>query len=103
MNEHMLDEDRYVYVLSDPRTGEARYVGETHNPARRHAQHANGTATMRTWAWSRELRVKGLRPLMRVVETCRSRMESRAAEREWIRGLSASGAHLLNRRMATSS
>ena len=93
----------YVYILRDPRTSVAVYVGETTNPTRRLDQHVNGIAARSTKKWILELRAKGLLPVMHVVQTvtdARGRKwlqrASRWAEGEWIRGLSEAGAPLLN-------
>jgi hypothetical protein len=58
---------RYLYVLSDPRSGD-RYVGETANPPRRLYQHSIGIGCNQTRDWCLELRAAGLEPTMRVVQ-----------------------------------
>jgi hypothetical protein len=85
-----------VYVLRDPRTGEARYVGETYDRKYRYKYHV-GATTIATRDWVLELRRLGLVPTMHVVQQyLPTRSSSLAAEREWIRGLLKAGANLLN-------
>jgi hypothetical protein len=85
----------YVYLLRDPRTGEARYVGETKDPKYR-LQHHIGGQTVATRDWILELRCLCLVPKMQVVQKLATRALSLSAEREIISGLLKAGAHLLN-------
>lgn len=93
---------RYVYTLTDPRTSEVRYVGETDNPARRLSQHAAANTGGATWAWCRELRALDLSPRMRIAEVVEAnddatiRRTTRLAERKWLAHFSQRGARLVN-------
>jgi hypothetical protein len=90
-----------IYTLSDPRDVRlVRYVGQTANPSRRHAQHV---AAARLWmpdaipwwikrpelrplyVWIRALhRDEGRLPVMIVAASCPRAVDARALERETI-------------------
>lgn len=61
----------YVYALTDPRDGAARYIGRTCDPKRRLTQHCapERLAQSPKADWIRELRGLGLRPRLRILET----------------------------------
>jgi hypothetical protein len=85
----------HVYILRDPRNGEARYVGMTDNPHRRFRDHAAGLA-VNTLNWVSELRRVGLKPQMQKVLSSKSRDEVLGEEAQLIHGMLAAGARLLN-------
>lgn len=60
-----------IYTLSDPRTGEVRYVGQTHRPLKfRYWAHVNPRPQDRTHNanWIKHLRKDGLRPIIELIE-----------------------------------
>lgn len=58
----------YVYTLSDPRTGEIRYVGLTLNPAKRKYGHTHGNSSASSGAWIEMLLAIGLEPVFEVAQ-----------------------------------
>lgn len=91
----------YIYTLSDPRTGQVRYVGKTFDLRGRLYQHLHdvvrGVNTKKT-AWIKSLLKLGFKPLIESVETypdsCVSDWEE--AERFWIETFSFYGFKLVN-------
>jgi hypothetical protein len=88
-----------IYTLSDPDTGQVRYVGRSRNARRRlydHVAKARSTGrTARVYCWIRSLLARGVLPMVEVVEVCPA---DQWAERErfWITSLRASGVDLTN-------
>lgn len=85
-----------IYALSDPRDFSVRYVGRTVNLRARLAGHQHPDShydPSARFAWIKELRALGLKPVPMLLEECRS---EDAAEREalWIERFS--GPKLLN-------
>jgi hypothetical protein len=59
----------YIYSLTDPRTGEVRYIGQSIRPRERLTNHFHDRCrTYRTY-WLRELRTLGIKPTLAVLET----------------------------------
>ncbi len=87
----------FIYTLSDPRTGEVRYVGKTFNPTHRLAVHVayGGRKHTRSSRWIGGLRKLGARPVMAIVESGQGDAHE-AAERSWIAALRALGVRLTN-------
>jgi predicted GIY-YIG superfamily endonuclease len=84
----------HIYILRDPRNGEARYVGRTSRLSARRWEHLASGAS---GPWVSELIRDGLKPKMHVVQTLHSAREADEAEREWICGMRVAGARLFNR------
>lgn len=87
----------YVYTLSDPETGEVKYVGATENPKRRFSQH---TARVKVRAraldaWLTSLFDKNLLPEMKIIEVV-GFYRAWQAERKWINRYREMGAELTN-------
>jgi hypothetical protein len=88
--------EHFIYLLRDPRTGEARYVGHTVSPTNRLMGHMNGTLKCLR-AWFEELSCIRLKPLLHVVQRdLNSLWNAQKAEYEWYLGLKEAGAPLLN-------
>jgi hypothetical protein len=88
-----------IYRLSDPTSGETRYVGKTDFPAKRLRQHlfdaAHGKKTHLS-AWVRQLLLNDFAPEMHVVETLDDDDDWEQAERDWISLFRESGCDLTN-------
>lgn len=88
-----------IYVLCDPRTAEVRYVGKSVNPQLRLGNHIKEAKKAghknRKNAWIASLLSAGVRPELRVIETC---VVDNWKEREcfWIGKYRKSEARLLN-------
>jgi hypothetical protein len=78
---------RHIYVLKDPRTGEAKYVGATINAERRLRSHLSDAVNKQEQpekaAWINELLKSGLLPVMEVIETAPAATWGER-ERHWI-------------------
>jgi len=85
-----------IYVLVDPRTGEIRYVGQTHKTLEiRLIGHLNGHGSNHRVAWIRSLKKVGLIPIIRLVQ-CLPLDILGQAECYWIKFLRDSGCALTN-------
>lgn len=84
-----------VYALTDPSTGEVRYIGKANCPAARLATHLreSGRLDRPVHRWIRKLRAAGAMPSMVVLEEA---ADWREAERRLIAQYRAAGARLLN-------
>lgn len=58
----------FIYCLSDPRTGEIRYVGKTCDPSHRLQNHIDARDRVRSAAWVKSLRSEGVKPTMEILE-----------------------------------
>lgn len=59
--------DKFIYLLSDPRTGLVRWVGATNNPKQRFNEHLCKTDNVEKAAWVNELKSLGFKPAMEVL------------------------------------
>jgi len=86
----------FLYTLSDPRTGEIRYLGKSDHPFKRLTIHRLDLRTQTHKVnWIRSLREAGLTPLMEILdEVPESQWEF--WEREYIRVFRATGVRLTN-------
>ena len=85
----------FIYELSDPRTGEIRYVGKTDNLRRRLACHIADQDKCRKTSWIKGLKALGLNPKIGVLEL--SDKESwQEDEKFWIAYLKFLGFRLTN-------
>ncbi len=86
-----------VYALSDPRTGQVRYVGFTGiPPARRLRYHIKEKKKTRKRNWITSLRAAGHRPAIELLESFEERARALEAEAEWISMLRHVGCDLVN-------
>ena len=93
-----------IYALSDPRTGDVRYVGKTEWEGNRRFNHhmyrarwmVDGKPKFRqhVYCWIRSL--GGLAPVMEVVEECGDHTSLVEAEQFWIEQFRAMGFRLTN-------
>lgn len=84
-----------IYALSDPETGEIRYIGKANNPRARLKSHIRDSRRRNTpvYCWIRRLQADGKEPAMSVVEWVDDWME---AEKRQIASHREAGARLLN-------
>lgn len=87
----------FIYILSDPATGEVRYVGKTTDPKWRFYGHihGHGRSNQGKKEWISGLLAKGLKPVMEVIDESNEK-DWREAERYWISSLRFLGVNLLN-------
>lgn len=89
----------FIYALSDPRTGELRYVGKTtrslESRLRAHVKDCHRYIN-HCAHWVLGLRKRGLKPVAEVVEACATLEDLDDAERFWIEQLRALGFRLTN-------
>lgn len=95
-----------IYVLSDPRTREIRYIGrtqggETQGTLRvRLREHINDSyarySNPEKYKWIEELLKAGLEPLIEPLEECLDRDTANELETLWIRRFLGLNANLLN-------
>lgn len=84
-----------IYSLSDPITGEVRYVGATKNLKNRMVEHLRGRSRWDSGIWIRSLKEKGLEPQPKILETV-NQSQWQDKEREWISKFKLDGANLTN-------
>ncbi|GAB4477533.1 MAG: hypothetical protein Kow00124_20840 [Anaerolineae bacterium] len=58
----------YIYALSDPDTGEVRYVGKTEDPRKRLGEHLSSPTNDDMRAWLDTLKARGQQPAMEILE-----------------------------------
>lgn len=87
--------DSHIYALTDPQSGEIRYIGKANDPQKRLAGHLRDAARRRTpvYDWILSLRKNGLAPGIVVL---RQVSDWKTAEREEIAKYRAAGVRLLN-------
>ena len=81
----MSDPKYIIYGLTDPRTSQVRYVGQSSKGLRRPLEHGNGgRSSGRCKTWLKSLQLKGLKNGVVVLEICGSAEDLDPAERKWI-------------------
>jgi hypothetical protein len=93
-----MEKTTHIYALTDPDTGDVRYVGKADNPSDRHRKHMLPSALAircRRTSWLKGLINAGKKPGMEVLETV---PDSQWKEREcyWIEFYRALGVNLVN-------
>jgi len=77
-----------IYALTDPMTGDVRYVGRSSRGLQRPAAHMHPRALAKDdtykGRWLRSLVASGHRPGVRVIAVCADESHLNAAERQWI-------------------
>jgi predicted GIY-YIG superfamily endonuclease len=86
----------YVYALAEPTNNEIRYVGITNNLNIRLASHLCRDEGNPKSNWVYELRCKGLKPIMIVLDTAENKKEGLKKESLKIIELKEKGCELLN-------
>lgn len=92
------DQHAYIYVLSDPFTGQVRYVGKTFDVLGRFNGHLNDKERTHKANWIRGLLGKGVQPELDVVDICSATNDAewQAAEQRWIACFKMMGFPLTN-------
>lgn len=85
-----------IYALSDPVTGEIRYVGKTTRPKGRFLAHLNGHSAPQVRDWILSLRAGGQTPTVTILEHVTDGTKVTDRERWWIAETRRNGASLLN-------
>jgi hypothetical protein len=84
----------YIYGLRDPRDGKIKYVGHTRNPRARYAGHVGlpaGRGLNAKEQWVKDLRDRGMRPELVILECPDIGAATNKAERKWICAAQADG------------
>lgn len=94
---------RYIYKLIDPSDNEIRYIGQTDDIKRRYNDHISSSLNENSDSydtykarWIRKLKLRGLLPIIEVVEECNSLEQSNIRERYYVSKLTNEGCRLTN-------
>jgi len=94
---------RYIYSLSDPITNEIRYIGQTNNINRRFNGHLSSSINKNNkqynthkCSWIRKLLTNNLKPIISIIETIDTLIESNIRENYHIEKLTSEGIRLTN-------
>jgi hypothetical protein len=74
----------FIYALTEPDTGEVRYVGKSANPKARLAHHISASRALPIRAWVESLRARGLKPGLRLLHTVEPGEDADMYERHFI-------------------
>jgi hypothetical protein len=89
-----------LYVLSDPRTGELRYVGWTSRTVAKrltaHLNEANGNGRHHRLNWLGLILAESLRPIIRTIAILETKQEAKRCEVAYISALRGRGHDLVN-------
>lgn len=98
------DVPTYIYSLSDPRTGDVRYIGAAVDPETRldHLRRADHRMAQRLREWITRLSAVGTAPVMTVLREVPAGHDWRDAERETIHSHRSAGCDLLNTQHAVT-
>jgi hypothetical protein len=86
----------YIYCLSDPSTGEVRYIGKSIRPMERLMNHMADRSSCHRTHWIQNLLSIGLKPYLGILSWCDSGGDWGSLERECIRLGRESGWRLVN-------
>lgn len=92
----MTPETVYIYFLSEPDTGDIRYIGKTIRPEGRLRNHINDRSKCHRTNWIKSLAHRGLEPVMTIVEEIRGDWPWQESERYWIAYAKSHGCRLVN-------
>ena len=84
-----------IYGLTDPATGEVRYIGKSNNPEKRLKNHLRDRRKSHRVSWLKSLTRSGLRPGLVILEKVDD-ADWQEAERRWIKHFQEQGADLTN-------
>jgi group I intron endonuclease len=85
----------FIYLLSDPRNMEPRYVGVTNNLKHRMTDHLYFDDNTYKTCWIKSLISNNLKPIVEILEECDDNQRE-DAEKAWILGFKQTGAKLTN-------
>ncbi len=90
--------DVFIYSLTDPRTGEIRYVGKAMDVNIRYSRHLQTRDKSHKTNWIKSLLKLGLKPEMEILESfyCSDDNDWQESERWWISYLRFIGCNLTN-------
>lgn len=90
--------DVFIYALMDPETNAVRYIGKTLTPKIRFSMHMCEKRGTHKNNWLHQLRARGLRPVMVVIETIHDSDDNdwQARERYWIEHYRSAGEPITN-------
>lgn len=83
-----------IYGLTDPRTGDVRYIGKSDDPSHRLRSHLADKSRCHRVHWLNSLRELGIRPGIVILEVIADDWQE--AERRWIAQYRADGFDLVN-------
>lgn len=86
----------FIYVLTEPGTGNVRYVGKTYNVQRRYCVHLCDTTNTHKVHWIQSLIARGLKPDCKVIEVVKPGDDWVSIERFWIKLFKDKGFKLTN-------
>ena len=85
----------FIYCLTEPHSGEIRYVGKSNKPAERLRHHLKDKTACHRTVWLAKLSREGSRPIVVPLEECSEEIWQER-ERYWIAFLRKNGADLVN-------
>lgn len=86
----------FIYILSDPRDNQIRYVGKTDNPQRRFSMHLIEKDPCYKRNWIKQLLSNNLQPIMTVIEEIPENQDWEEREKYWISYYRSTGHNLTN-------
>jgi len=86
----------YIYTLSDPRSGDVRYIGRAIAPQSRLKAHVNARYYNDKVKWINELKTDGLLPVMTIIDSVDDKVLAREKEQYWMNKYTMDGCELLN-------
>lgn len=86
----------FIYTLTDPTTNLIRYVGKTKSIKRRYAQHLSENSKTHKCNWIKSLKVKGIKPIIQIIDICDNKEDSIWIEQYWISQFKTWGFNLTN-------
>lgn len=94
---------RYIYTLSDPKTLEVRYIGQTNNINRRFNDHLSSSVNENNYSynthksnWIRKILMGGDKPIINIIDECETLEESNYLEKYYIEKYTNDGYRLTN-------
>jgi hypothetical protein len=94
---------RYIYTLSDPKTLEVRYIGQTNNINRRFNDHLSSSVNENNYSyhthksnWIRKVLMSGDKPIIDIIDECETLEESNYLEKYYIEKYTNDGYKLTN-------
>lgn len=86
----------FIYGLTDPESGAIRYIGKSTRPVERLTNHMNDRSRCHRTNWLREIKARGQRPGMVILERVDGAWPWQESERFWIAYARSNGWPLTN-------